>query len=63
MPETAKYIGAFIRWILKGCKSRLKDEINGSFEPKWLSDYDTENLIIGYVSTIVILGFIIFLFF
>ena len=63
MPETAKLIGAFIRWIFKGFKTNLKDEIDGGLEPKWLFSYDIENLLIGYLTAIIIIGIIIYVFF
>ncbi|MBR7022119.1 MAG: hypothetical protein IKI09_01430 [Bacteroidales bacterium] len=50
----AKTLGAFIRWLLKGCKTILKDEVNGNLEPRWLKSHDTENYIIGLVSGVVI---------
>ena len=36
MIETAEHIGGFVRWLLKGCKTKLGDEIHGRLEPKWL---------------------------
>jgi len=35
MPETAEWIGAFIRWIIKGCRTALRDEIEGNIEHEW----------------------------
>jgi hypothetical protein len=26
MPEWAEIIGAFLRWLVKGCKTKLKEE-------------------------------------
>ena len=62
MPETAKYIGGFIRWILKGCKTKLQDEVEGNFEATWGGTYDFENFIIGVVTVIVILAIILIVF-
>lgn len=62
MPETAKYIGGFIRWLLKGCKSKLQDEVEGNFEATWGGTYDFENFIIGVVTVIVILAIILLVF-
>ena len=62
MPETAKYIGGFIRWLLKGCKSKLQDEVEGNFEATWGGTYDFENFIIGVVTVIVILAIILIVF-
>jgi uncharacterized Tic20 family protein len=54
------YIGAFIRWLFKGCKTKLKDEINGNFQPKWAANYDLENTITGLVGiAVIIIVFII----
>ena len=55
MPETARWIGGFIRWLFKACKTNLKDEIEGNFDPSWGGSYDTENFIIGITSVIVII--------
>ena len=35
MPETARWIGGFIRWLLKGCKTSLKDEVEGNLDATW----------------------------
>lgn len=29
----ATFVGGVMRWLLKGCKTKLKDEIDGNFEP------------------------------
>ena len=63
MPETARWIGGFIRWLCKGCKTSLKDEVEGNLEATWGGTYDTENYIIGIISTVFFLGAIIWLFF
>ena len=51
---TTKFLGGFVRWLLKGCKTKLSDEIHGRLEPKWLKSYDTENYIIGLITCIII---------
>ena len=51
MPEIAIWIGGFIRWLLKGCKTRLRDET-------WLGD-GLVNYIIGIVTVVIILGIVI----
>lgn len=53
--EFAKLIGGFIRWILKGCKTRLQDEVEGNFDATWGGTYDSENYIIGLATVIIIL--------
>jgi len=63
MIETAMWIGGFIRWILKGCRTKLKDEIEGNLDATWGGSYDFENYIIGLITTSIILGLIIWLFF
>ncbi len=50
----AIWIGGFVRWLWKGCKTRLSDEVYM---------YDIGNYIIGLVTTGVILGITISVFF
>jgi hypothetical protein len=57
----AKLLGAFVRWLLKGCKTSLRKEINGEYEATWGSSYNLENYIIGIASVFVML-FIVYLF-
>lgn len=52
---SAKFLGGFVRWLLKGCRTKLKDEIEGNLEPKWLKSYDTENYIIGLITSIIMI--------
>jgi hypothetical protein len=40
MPETARWLGGFIRWLLKGCKTNLVDEMQGNLEATWVGSYD-----------------------
>ncbi len=51
----ASFVGAFIRWIFKRCKTSFKDEINGAFPAKWGGSYSFENYIIGLATIMVIL--------
>ena len=51
----AKELGAFVRWLFKGCKSKLRDEIEGNFEATWGVTYDMENYIIGNVTVLVMI--------
>ena len=53
--------GAFVRWMLKGRKTRLQDEINGHMKPKWGFTYRFENLIIGSIVDAIFLSIIILL--
>lgn len=52
----AKHLGAFVRWLLKGCKTKLQDEIDGIFDATWGATYDTENYIIGLVTVLIMIG-------
>lgn len=49
----AQTIGAVIRWLLKGCKTKLEHEIHGKLPATWGRSYDMENLEIG-----MLVGFI-----
>lgn len=61
MIETTILIGGFVRWLIKGCKTKLLDEIEGNLEPKWLKSYEMENYIIGLITCIVIVVIAIFI--
>jgi hypothetical protein len=63
MPETARWIGGFIRWLLKGCKTRLQDEVEGNFNAVLGGTYDTENYIIGVATVVIILGVVVLIVF
>lgn len=56
-------VGAFVRWLLKKCKTRLKDEIEGNFPAKWGGSYEIESYVIGIVTVVLILSLILFFFF
>ena len=62
MPEWAEIIGGFIRWLLKGCKTKIIDEVEGNFDPKWGGNYDFENFIIGVVTVVILLGILLIFF-
>lgn len=51
----AGWIGGFVRWLLKGCKTKLRDET-------WLGD-EIENYVIGIVTVVIMLGVAVWLFF
>jgi hypothetical protein len=57
----AKYIGAIVHWLLKGCRTKLSDEINGYPTATWGGSYDMENVIIGYFTIIIVFGLIIWI--
>jgi len=61
MYSAAIYLGGLVRWMLKGFKTKLKDELEGNLEPTWGGTYDTENYIIGVITVVVILGLVIWL--
>ena len=63
MPETAKWIGGFVRWLLKGCKTSLQDEVEGILDATWGRMYDMENYIIGVVTVVIILVIVLLLVF
>lgn len=54
----AKHLGAFVRWLFKGCKTKLQDEIDGIFDATWGSTYDMENYIIGLVTVLIMIGIV-----
>ena len=47
MPETAMWIGGFVRWLLKGCKTSLQDEVEGNLDATWGGSYNTEKPVGG----------------
>ncbi|GET25045.1 hypothetical protein NT017_13740 [Prolixibacter sp. NT017] len=59
MPETARWLGGFIRWLLKGCRTSLQDEIEGNLDATWGGTYDTENYVIGLGTIVIILGIVV----
>ncbi len=63
MPEWGMLIGGFIRWLLKGCKTNLQDEVEGNLDASWGGTYDTENYVIGIITVVIILGLVIWLIF
>ena len=63
MPEWGAFIGGFVRWLFKGCKTNLRDELEGNLDAKWGGTYEIENYVIGIITTVIILGVIIWLFF
>ena len=63
MIPLTRLIGGFIRWLLKGCKTNLQDEIEGNLNATWGGTYDTENYIVGIVTVVIIISLIIWLLF
>jgi len=58
MPEWAMYIGGLVRWLVKGCKTKFIDEVEGNLDATWGDSYDFENFIIGVISVVIVLGLI-----
>lgn len=63
MIPITRLIGGFVRWLLKGCKTSLQDEIEGNLDATWGGTYDTENYIIGIITVIIILSAIVWVVF
>jgi hypothetical protein len=63
MIQIAQLIGAVLRWLFKGFRSSLKEEIRGNYDAKWAGSYELENYIIGVIFAIVLIGTIIVIFF
>ena len=63
MIPLTRLIGGFIRWLLKGCKTSLRDEVEGNLDASWGGSYDFENYIIGLITSILIIGLIVWMFF
>jgi hypothetical protein len=56
-----KMIGGFIRWLSKGCKTKLEYEIHGKLPATWGSSYNNENFIIGIIASFISIAIIIIL--
>ncbi len=54
-------LGAVIRWLLKGCKTKLSDEIRGVFKGK-LFDYQIENYFISVIFIIIVIIICLFIY-
>ncbi len=54
-------LGGLVRWLLKRCKTKLRDEIEGNFEGTWGGSYCTENYIIGVSTVFFILAVVVIL--
>ena len=61
MYSAAIYLGGLLRWLVKGCKTNLKDELEGNLDPSWGGTYDFENFIIGVVFVAIVLGILVWL--
>ncbi len=59
----ASVLGAFVRWLFKGCKTKLRDEIDGVFDGHWGIPYEAENYFIGILTSIVLIFIIVKCFF
>ncbi len=63
MYSGAMYLGGLIRWLLKSCKTNLRDELEGNLDATWGRSYDFENYIIGVITSVIIIGLVVWLFF
>ncbi len=61
MPEWGMLIGGFIHWLLHGCKTSLRDEIEGNLDATWGGSYDIENYVLGIITVLILFGLIVFL--
>ena len=59
----AKLLGGFIHWLIHYCKTSLQDEIEGNLDATWGGSYDFENYIIGLVTSVILIGLIVWSFF
>ena len=55
MSNVPEFIGGFVRWILKGAKSNLKEEMEGSIDSSRKLDYGFENYLIGIATLLFLL--------
>lgn len=62
MPETAEFLGAFIRWLFKGCKTNLRNEIEGNYPSTWGGSYEIENYVIGLIAAAILIFIIVYFF-
>jgi hypothetical protein len=58
-----EWIGGVVRWLLKGCRTNYRDEIEGVLEPRILNSYEMENFIIGFITVAIIIILIVILIF
>jgi hypothetical protein len=55
MSNVPEFLGGFVRWILKGAKTNLKEEIDGSIDSSRKIDYGFENYLIGIATLLFLL--------
>ncbi len=61
----SEYIGAFIKWLITGCKNKYRNEYTGDGKhPHFIKhiSIETENMLLGLI-TIVLLIFVIIMIF
>ena len=54
-------LGGFIRWLFKGCKTKLEHEIHGKLPATWGRSYDMENLAIGMLVGFIFIAIVMIL--
>jgi len=52
---TAEFIGGFIRWLLRRCKTNLHHEMHSRTEPMFMKSTSLESLLLGYSVVIFII--------
>jgi len=61
----SEYIGAFIKWLITGCKNKYRNEYTGDGKHTHFIKHisiETENMLLGLI-TIVLLIFVIIMIF
>ncbi len=62
MYSFAILLGAVLRWLFKGFRTSLSDELLCRLEPTWGKTYKFENYVVGVIAIVSLLGFIVIVF-
>jgi len=57
-----EHLGGFLRWLIKGAKTNIKDELNSRTQPFLLKNCDDENWLLGFILNALLLFFIVWFF-
>jgi len=49
-------LGGVVRWLLKGRKTKLQDEIHGVMDSTWGLSYRFENWVVGMIVILLLLS-------
>jgi hypothetical protein len=49
-------LGGVVRWLLKGRKTKLRDEIHGVMDSTWGFSYRFENWVVGMIVILLFLS-------